>query len=108
MDPVMNRASAALLQATTTVAAQTITAATTTVATVAVTMARGGQRNSTRNVHVNVHGRLMYDEIVINDVWINAILSTLALTSAACLCLCFIYCKFQQWKHSGERPVVIK
>ncbi|KAL4104158.1 hypothetical protein QTP88_019471 [Uroleucon formosanum] len=63
------------------------------------TIARSGQRNGTHRGAVNVHGRLMYDEIVINDVWINAILSSLAMSCAACVCLCFLYCKIQQWKH---------
>ncbi|VVC44791.1 Commissureless [Cinara cedri] len=71
-------------------------AAVTTAATI-----REGQRNSTHRV-VNAHGRLMYDEIVLNDVWINAILSTLALSCATCVCLCFLYCKFQQWKLSAQ------
>lgn len=89
-----------LASATTTAAAHTIAVATST--TVATTIGRSGQRNGTHRGAVNVHGRLMYDEIVINDVWINAILSTLALSCAACVCLCFLYCKIQQWKHGGK------
>ncbi|KAL5237478.1 hypothetical protein ACI65C_004888 [Semiaphis heraclei] len=90
-----------LAPATTTATARTIAAATST--TVVATMARSVQRNGTHRGAVNVHGRLMYDEIVINDVWINAILSTLALSCAACVCLCFLYCKIQQWKHGVQR-----
>ncbi|XP_027837073.2 uncharacterized protein LOC114119646 isoform X2 [Aphis gossypii] len=90
-----------LASATTTAAAHTIAVATST--TVATTIGRSGQRNGTHRGAVNVHGRLMYDEIVINDVWINAILSTLALSCAACVCLCFLYCKIQQWKHGVQR-----
>ncbi|KAF0758280.1 Uncharacterized protein FWK35_00037726, partial [Aphis craccivora] len=89
-----------LASATTTAAAHTIAVATST--TVATTIGRSGQRNGTHRGAVNVHGRLMYDEIVINDVWINAILSTLALSCAACVCLCFLYCKIQQWKIGGK------
>lgn len=75
-----------------------------TVAATTVAAIRDGQRNGTHRV-VNAHGRLMYDEIVINDVWINAILSTLALSCAACVCLCFLYCKFQQWKRAGKHII---
>jgi len=82
-------------------AAATTTATAASAPSTTAAAGRVGQRNNTHRT-VNVHGRLMYDEIVINDVWINAILSTLALTCAACLCLCFLYCKFQQWKHAGK------
>lgn len=71
------------------------------VANATANMIAGQQRNGMHRA-INVHGRLMYDEIVINDVWINAVLSTLALSCAACVCLCFLYCKFQQWKHAGK------
>lgn len=83
----------------TAVTAQTMVSSAAT--TVVSTIGRIGSRNGTHRT-VNVHGRLMYDEIVLNDVWINAILSTLAFTCAACLCVCFLYCKFQQWKHAGK------
>ncbi|XP_050529184.1 protein commissureless 2-like [Daktulosphaira vitifoliae] len=78
--------------------AQTISTAASTV----VTAVAKGQRNNNPHRVINVHG-LMYDEAVINDVWINAILSTLALSCAACVCLCFLYCKIQQWKHEAEQ-----
>uniref|UniRef100_A0A2S2P732 Uncharacterized protein n=1 Tax=Schizaphis graminum TaxID=13262 RepID=A0A2S2P732_SCHGA len=94
---------ASLLASTTTTAAAHTIAAVATSTTVASTIVRSGQRNGTHRGAVNVHGRLMYDEIVINDVWINAILSTLALSCAACVCLCFLYCKIQQWKHGVQR-----
>lgn len=103
MDPALMTTAATTAVTAQTIAATATTTTTVATATVLATVARNTQRNVT-GLHraVNVHGRLMYDEIVINDVWINAILSTLALTCAASLCLCFLYCKFQQWKHAGN------
>ncbi|XP_050426070.1 uncharacterized protein LOC126836573 [Adelges cooleyi] len=79
-----------------------VTGAVTVATSTVVTAATRSQRVNGPHRAINVHG-LMYNDTVINDMWVNAILSTLALSCAACVCLCFLYCKIQQWKHDAEQ-----
>jgi len=41
-------------------------------------------------------------EILLTDVWVGVVLSLMVLSCVCCVCSCFIYHKFQQWKHAGE------
>lgn len=36
------------------------------------------------------------------DVWVGIVLTLMIVTSIFCMCACFLYHKFRQWKASGE------
>lgn len=38
----------------------------------------------------------------IGDVWVGIVLTLMIVTSIFCMCSCFLYHKFRQWKSSGE------
>ncbi|RZF33951.1 hypothetical protein LSTR_LSTR010434 [Laodelphax striatellus] len=42
---------------------------------------------------------LEYDRFI-SDVWIGVVLTLMVLSCVGCLCSCFLYHKFQQWKRS--------
>lgn len=39
---------------------------------------------------------------LINDIWIGIILTLMIISVVICLCSCFMYHKFQQWKRHCE------
>lgn len=42
-----------------------------------------------------------YDRFI-GDVWVGVVLTLMIVTSIFCMCACFLYHKFRQWKQSGE------
>lgn len=38
----------------------------------------------------------------IGDVWVGIILTLMIISSIFCMCACFLYHKFRQWKRSGK------
>lgn len=38
----------------------------------------------------------------IGDVWVGIILTLMIISSVFCMCACFLYHKFRQWKRSGK------
>lgn len=44
----------------------------------------------------------------IGDVWVGIILTLMIISSVFCMCACFLYHKFRQWKRSGEFYKLIK
>lgn len=38
----------------------------------------------------------------VGDVWVGIVLTLMIVTSIFCMCACFLYHKFRQWKASGE------
>lgn len=51
--------------------------------------------------HLDYNTEVDYNRFM-GDVWVGIVLTLMIVTSIFCMCACFLYHKFRQWKASGE------